>query len=354
MIKTSIPLLGFGLLCPMAGAASLQYVVTATIDNFVGASINNSGEIVGHSGNIAQIYRAGGLTSLGTLVPSDTRSFATSINNDGAIVGYSQTSSTSTRKGFLSTDGSSLVALAATPGTSLNVANGINDAGVIVGQYSSGFTSQGWILNGSTLTSVPGLVEGGSTSATAINSIGWVTGAAATAINQSPTVGYLYDGATITSLGTLGGTVSNGLSINDLGNIVGSSTITGSASSANRAFYYNEGTMINLQAGTVWENFGGYANAINNSNQVVGYFSGAGGTAFLWEDGELYDLNDLLESPIGATAFTAVDINDQGQILVTYGPAAAKVTAVLSPVPEPSAVFLGSLGLLALLRRRRC
>ena len=79
---------------------------------------------------------------------------------------------------------------------------------------------------------------------------------------------------------------------------------------------WSNGQVINL--GTLGGNQGS-AVAINNKGQVVGYdtTTGNGGLlhAFIWEDGEMADLNNLL--PRGTRWFLqeVSDINDSGQIL---------------------------------------
>lgn len=74
---------------------------------------------------------------------------------------------------------------------------------------------------------------------------------------------------------------------------------------------------------------------INNRGQVVGQSSGgqSGRRAFLWEGGELIDLNDFVDPDYEGTLLTAGHINDAGVITgVALDPAtAAEVAFVARP-----------------------
>ena len=99
---------------------------------------------------------------------------------------------------------------------------------------------------------------------------------------------------------------------------------------------------------------------INESTQIVGY----GCTdlwghswedrAFLWEDNQLLDLNNLVRADSGWSLRRANDINDHGDIM-GYGvsPNGETHAFLLTPVPEPATWALLSLGAVALMRRRR-
>jgi len=112
----------------------------------------------------------------------------------------------------------------------------------------------------------------------------------------------------IVDLGTLGGTGSEAIAINDRGQIVGHST---TAAGQNRSFIWQRGKMTDLGAlagGNV------SATAMNNRGEVVGSESdvpnGFISHAFLWRDGVLQDLGTL-----GGDSAVAWDINDRGQVV---------------------------------------
>jgi len=104
----------------------------------------------------------------------------------------------------------------------------------------------------------------------------------------------------------------------------------------------------------------GEAHAINNLGAIVGNAYLAGDAilhAFLYLDGQMVDLNSLVDPLGGWTLTAAYDINDAGQILGTACQGDHCASVLLSPVPEPAAATLmaGGLALLAGigLRRRR-
>ena len=96
----------------------------------------------------------------------------------------------------------------------------------------------------------------------------------------------------VTDLGTLGGTFSFGQSINNLGQV------TGDANTAARQRH-----------------------------------------AFLYSNGQMIDLNNVIDPGLGVTLINGMGINDQGQIVANSGTRAF----LLTPVPEPGTLaFLGA------------
>ena len=79
---------------------------------------------------------------------------------------------------------------------------------------------------------------------------------------HSLTAGALYS---VTALGTLGGSVSEGIAINNAGQVTGDSTT--STSLGQRAFLYSNGQMMDLGVLGGSSSFG---KAINNAGQVTG------------------------------------------------------------------------------------
>ena len=112
-------------------------------------------------------------------------------------------------------------------------------------------------------------------------------------------------------LGTLGGASSQAYGVNDRGQIVG---IADNASFSQHAFLYSNGRMHDL--GTLGGGFS-KANNVNNRGQIVGVSTITGFFpvyAFLYTEGQLLDLNDLLIPNSGWILDAATGINETGQI----------------------------------------
>jgi probable HAF family extracellular repeat protein len=134
-------------------------------------------------------------------------------------------------------------------------------------------------------------------------------------------------GSAMVDLGTLRGKFSEATAINNAGQVVGSATLAGDRSL--HAFLYQDGTMIDL--GTLGQEGGegsyySRATDLNELGQVVGHSSrdidpeapfipGSAYAAFLFDDGELLDLNDLVELEPGWFLIDAKGINDWGAIV---------------------------------------
>ena len=116
---------------------------------------------------------------------------------------------------------------------------------------------------------------------------------------------------TIVDLGTLGGTYSIAIDVNDFGHVVGTSTRSANNSDYH-AFLWKDGQMTDLGSLDGGSNKGG---GINNSGQVVGYeYSSRTGAAraFLYQNGVMVDLG----TGEGSAAY---DINNNGEIVGGVG-----------------------------------
>ena len=152
----------------------------------------------------------------------------------------------------------------------------------------------------------------------AINAAGHVTGSAQIT-GDGAEHAFLWGGGAMQDLGSIE-LRSFGLDINDSGQVVGISYEEPNQIISMHAFLWDGAAMRDL--GTL----GGTRTAaarINSSGQVVGAgrtsSSSESSRAFVWIDGTLYDLNDLIDpsDPLKpyVTLTGADDINDRGQIL---------------------------------------
>ena len=128
-----------------------------------------------------------------------------------------------------------------------------------------------------------------------INDAGQVVGAAAGRA-------FLWQNGVMTDLNTVAGTKGSAAAINNVGQIVGGSTITAPNSPGHPVLWEN-GVMTDLtpdQAGS--------AGGINDLGEVVGTFNDW--TGFLWRNGAITNLGQL-----GGGGSSPSDINDAGQVV---------------------------------------
>ncbi len=145
--------------------------------------------------------------------------------------------------------------------------------------------------------------------------------------------------------------------INDQGQIVGSE----STPEGDRAFLLNSTTGDKIDLGVLGTNSQGIsssaASKINNISQVIGSSSSSSGNvAFIWENGVLSNLNDLIPADSGWILDSATDISDTGYIVgngrLNGQTRAFFLTPQSKSVPEPT-VTLGLLAVAAFGVRRR-
>lgn len=102
---------------------------------------------------------------------------------------------------------------------------------------------------------------------------------------------------------------------------------------------------------------GGYyseAYGINDSGQVVGWSQKEGSSnsthrAFLWENGVMYDLNNLISNYPSWSLREAYDINNTGQIVgVGWNSSGQQHGFLLTPIPEASSILVLTSGIVTL------
>lgn len=242
--------------------------------NSAASAVNATGTVVGWADTAtgsahAFVEHGGTLTDLGTLDGAAASSSALAVNSSGQTVGYSTAPGGTGDVAFLDTGGS-MTDLGTIDGGTASVANGINDAGVVIGNSDTAASAER---------------------------------------------GFVYQNGTITDVGTLGGPNSSVNAINDNGVIAGSSQ---DASGASHPFVYSHGTMTSL--GTY--NIDTTPQAINDNGVIVGTTYGVDASgypfthAFIYQAGAFQDLNSLIPAGSGWQLTDAVAVNINGQILV--------------------------------------
>ncbi|MBV8215664.1 MAG: hypothetical protein JOZ08_20815 [Verrucomicrobia bacterium] len=309
-----------------ANAATYPYTVT-TIPLQSGNANNLPGVIVGDNTNAggnpeAFSYSNGTSTDLGVLsvsgvTPSTESSNANAINVEGLIVGDSTVPGQYTHAVTFSNG--TVKDLGTINGGQNSTAAGVNDLGRIVGNTNvsstDNVTTHAFVTTKSGALKDLGTLAGtGSSAAFAINDFGVIVGQSNTA--SGDVHGFTYENGKFVDIGTLGGSTSAAVAVNQIGFVAGYATTTDDANT--HAILYYRGKITDLG---VLDQGDSFALAINDFGQVVGV-SGLNSTdgvidAFIYFDGKLQDLNDLIDPSLGITLNSANAINDQGEIVVS-------------------------------------
>ncbi|MDL2355265.1 MAG: PEP-CTERM sorting domain-containing protein [Pseudomonadota bacterium] len=339
---------------PLAALADPVYAIHLLPQDFAASAINNAGHVVGTGSGGAAIWNGSTLSYLSGLAPG---SEGLGINNHDDVVGQVGA------RGFVVAAGV-VQTIDSEPFRSW--ASGINDAGRVVGtvrQNDQNALSLGFVWVGGSLSTI--LTFGGYTDfANAINSAGQVAGTASrptTDFGDPQRNAFLADLlGNVSNLGSLGGPVSEANDLNDAAQVVGWSQTA--LAGEERPFLYASAAAGMIDLGSLGGR-AGRANGINNAGMVVG-MSDIGDAAaldyhaFLYRDGQMVDLNTLIDPATGWRLVSAADINDQQQILATACQGSSSTCRsvlldLIPAVPEPG-TWLMLLAGLALLAGRAC
>lgn len=350
---------------PLLAAADPRYAVTVVAGADSRASdINNQGQVVGslYTGSAYRgfVYAGSVLTELGTF--GGANSSASGINDLGQVVG-SADGADGYGHGFIYSGG----AMNAMSGGTYLQPYGINNSGAITGTMFAGdpapSSQRAFIWSSGSVTDLGTLSYGDNSRGFAINNHGDVVGAAANMVEGAPNFPedpFVYRNGVMTGLGNLGGPWSAATSINDQGQVVGYLGVDSFPGNPGdiyprSAFLYENGQMHMLEG--VPMEWSSVANDINNLGQIVGYTGGAdGGFSFVYDKGEVVDLNTLIDPASGWTITSANAINDVQQIAANAcraGICQAVRLDLVSAVPEPPVFALLAAGLALGLARGR-
>lgn len=309
----------------------------------VGASdINNQGIAVGgsfFSVSTTPVYWDGTLRAL-PLLPGDNNGGVEGINDFGVMVGSSGTSQSGSATIWRNGMPSALPA----PNGRGTLGWDINNAGDVVGQFTSNFRDRAFLVESGASTYIDlGTLGGDDAVAYAINDSGVAVGYSDTA--GGPTKAYKWqdtnsnhqsDSGEMIALSDLG-FGGGAYNINNRGDIVG---MVGRSGGRQAAVWTSAGARIDLPLLT--PNGSTEAFAINNAFQIVGNATGVG--AVLWQDGEIHNLLSVIPPDAGWLRLNlAYGINDRGEIVgvgVRDG-TFNQHAFLLRPIPEPSSALAG-------------
>lgn len=244
----------------------------------------------------AFLWEDGVMQGLGTL--GGARSQARGVNDAGQVVGYSLKSSGYNHAFLWQND--TMTDLGTLSGGEVSMAFAINNAGQVVGQSdTAAFKWHAFRWSGGMADL--GALGGGHSYGYGINESGQAVGASTIGVSPDITDHATRWNGGMQDLGTGGWANSRAYGMNDNGQVVGR-VATGSEWNA---FRYDGGMQaLGGTQSTAWD--------INNDGLIVGE---SDGQAILWENGQMKNLNSLIDPTSGWTLQSARAINDKGQIV---------------------------------------
>lgn len=338
LLKT-VGFLGFFWLVAVSARGGESAYTVTYLGEFSPRAINNRGEVVGQgrfNGDYCGfLYSGGKLTALPALGGRYADPYG--INDRGDVVGSIFISPGESHP-FLYRDGV-MTDLSGSLGTDSTI-NAINNSSqMAVNCYNSQGESRAFFYDQGSLVDLGGV--GGATVAHAINSYGDIVVSSDT--TDGVAHGYVWRNGTMTDLGSLNGKNTYVSSINDAGQIVGGFSFSpGSV----HAFLYENGNMRDITGPYNYM----VPDAINNSGDIVGWGLDVN-RGFLYRNGEIAALNDLIDPTLRITLSDGWGINDNGQILASgYSTSGDGLDGayLLTPVPEPSSWLMLLAGVLFL------
>ncbi|HOD83686.1 MAG TPA: Ig-like domain-containing protein, partial [Phycisphaerae bacterium] len=273
--------------------------------------LNDDGLVIGYAAlasgdGRAFVWESGSMTALPTATYGDT-SAAYDISGEGRIVGRMDHDAAGGNRGFLYN--SSLQEIPPVLAGYTSLARGVNDSGLVVG-YTTDSSGNSYpfiwdAVHGSLL------LELDKGTALAVNEVGTIAGKLQAASGYyHPTIWKWNVPTDLTpSLSGHG----EALGVNDYDVAVGwHHTGVGQRYTAFR--WSAQGGMTDL--GTLDDDIRSTAWAVNNDGQIVGSSASLSETrAFVYDAGQMYDLNGLLGPDSPWWLECAYDINDEGQIV---------------------------------------
>lgn len=295
----------------------MQNLGTLGGESSIPYAINSHGQIVGKSKDETGLSMAflwnpsGGMTHLGVLGDTHISSYAYSINDQGQVVGGSYDDATNANIPFIwdADKGMKVLDFVTTDSIILSgeaFGRGINNQGDVISHRVNPYQNGVLTLSNGISQLIP---------------------------TTDGNRGYSFPQA-----------------INDTGQIVGTSNY--------HAFLWNQTTgFVDLGFLRDDDDFSG-AQSINNEGVIVGmsfefYKDYDDSLAFIYRDGQMFDLNNFIDPSTGWQLTRALGITDSGFIVGTaVNPEGYRHAFLLTPTPEPTTLCLLAFGSLYLVRRK--
>jgi len=335
---------------------SISYLPTLDGSRNRPAGISNSGLVAGfvnrpdNATRVAAFWRNSALDTLGTLGGPNSIVQWPGISNNGYVVGISETAKLDPLHeewsctaflpsvtghicvGFVWEDG--MMKALPTLGGNQGFATGVNSSGKVVGWAETPvldptckapqklqFRAVMWEARKGTMRELKPLPGDSTSAATAINNAGQAVGISGDcdiAVGQlSAKHAVLWENGTVINIGDLGGDAwHTPMDMNDAADVVGFSNPRGviGIDFNPHAFLWTRSAGIE-DLHTLPGDESSQALGINKYRQVVGISSGAVNRAFLWENGVMRDLKELVDPAFPDQLIVAQHINDAGVIV---------------------------------------
>ncbi len=327
---TSVAILTAMVIVQAAHSGGPEYEVTAIIAGFECGNhlaavspfaLNEAGDVVGFvtCSLVQRAFRWTAETGLELIPmpPQTTQSRALAISGSKVVGWHVVSGDEFGNLGFLydfETD--RFTSLGTLSGGNWSEAHGINALGQITGFWGNnviGFWKAFIWENGKMIDIGPSIGKADSRGFD-INDNGAITGWWRE--DGGERIAFVWDDGDATSLGPIpGGFSSEGAGINIHNQVSGWGLLPDPDGSGTltHAFFWDNERMINL--GTLPGFPRGAGTAISDVGTIVGGAWGAGAAAFIWQDGLLTDLNDLISPSFNGDITIASGINQIGQII---------------------------------------
>jgi len=231
-------------------------------------------------------------------------------------------------------DGDEFIVIEPPPEGNYTDAKGLNEDGTVVGKWKN--TSHGpvhaYIWRDGEFTDLHPWLEAPTSLGADVNDAGQVAGSRWKEGAEGYTAFIWHDGE-VTDLGPIpGGFGSMAKVINNTGQVAGDGEIPADPSYDWHGFFYSDGVMIDI--GTLPTFRESRVFDMNDDGTIVGVCEESSeeprSTAFVWRNGTMWNLNDLIPPGSGFYLSSGRAINSAGQIVVrTFGAEAV----LLTPVP---------------------
>jgi len=352
-----VALLIGGLQVASPASSAPAYIVvplgSASIPTWIATGVNDKGQVCGY-GQTLDFYNYGfvsGACGGGVKLVGDRPGYhsgAGAINNSGQIAGeiYQGTQVL----GFVTGRNGYSTNLLPTPANANTEGLGINGAGQVCGDYYMGLNFQAFLTspNGGAIKLLAG-PDFFNTFANAVNDHGQVAGYGI--VEGNPTHAFLSapDGGTLKDLGVVFGDNSAAHAVNNSGQVAGNcyeSTTHNShafVSDPNGGSLHDIGTLgvvVVVLNGKEFNVFSAEANGINDSGTVVGGSMTRAGfgvdAGFIYKNGQMVDLNTLIDPSTGIHIVNATGISNDGFICgaARYGTDQSKPTFAVLLIPR--------------------